>query len=102
MTRIPRKSCGSNSLVGREQIINVGRYEVEITRPAKVLFPEDGITKGDLIEYYGRVAPWILLHLRGRPLALERYQDGIDNARIFQKNVPAYYPDWIKRSTVRK
>jgi bifunctional non-homologous end joining protein LigD len=67
--------------VGREQIINVGRYEVEITRPAKVLFPEDGITKGDLIEYYGRVAPWILLHLRGRPLALERYPDGIDNAR---------------------
>jgi bifunctional non-homologous end joining protein LigD len=72
---------------------------VELTRPAKLLFPEDGLTKGDLIEYYRRIAPWMLPHVRGRPLAMERYPDGIDTTRIFQKDVPPYYPDWIK--TVR-
>jgi bifunctional non-homologous end joining protein LigD len=97
-----RKLCGSSRLAGRGQIIRVGRYDVEITHPAKVLFPEDGITKGDLIDYYGRIASWILPHVRARPLALERYPDGIDNTRIFQKNVPPYYPDWIKTVTVPK
>ena len=84
------------------QIIRVGRYDVEITRPAKVLFPADGITKGDLIDYYRRIAPWMLPHLRGRPVAMERYPDGIDKPSFFHKAVPSYYPDWIKTVTVKK
>jgi bifunctional non-homologous end joining protein LigD len=75
---------------------------VQITRPAEVLFPEDGITKRDLIEYYVRIAPWMLPHLRDRPLALERYPDGIDKPSFFQKAVASYYPDWIERVTVKK
>jgi bifunctional non-homologous end joining protein LigD len=85
-----------------EQIIRIGRYAVEITRPAKVLFPADGITKGDLVDYYRRIAPWMLPHLRDRPLAMERYPDGIDEPSFFQKDVPSYFPDWIKRVTVKK
>jgi bifunctional non-homologous end joining protein LigD len=85
-----------------EQIIRIGRYAVEITRPAKVLFPADGITKGDLIDYYRRIAPWMLPHLRDRPLAMERYPDGIDEPSLFQKDAPSYFPDWIKRVTVKK
>ncbi len=59
---------------------------VQITRPEKILFPEDKITKQDLVDYYRRIAPWILPHLRGRPLALERYPDGIDRAGLFTEN----------------
>lgn len=75
---------------------------MEVTNPTKVLFPGDGITKGALIEYYQRIAPWILPHLRDRPLALERYPDGIEKQRFFQKEVGAYYPKWIDRVTVKK
>jgi bifunctional non-homologous end joining protein LigD len=89
-------------LAADEQIIRVGRYNVEITRPAKVLFPADGINKGDLIDYYCRIAPWMLPHLRDRPLAMERYPDGIDKPSFFQKAVPSYFPDWIKRVAVKK
>ena len=82
--------------------VRIGRREIEITRPEKVLFPEDGITKGDLIGYYARIAPWMLPHLRDRPLTLERYPDGIDKQRIFQKEVSSYFPKWIRRVTVKK
>ena len=92
----------SSSLAVDEQIIRIGRYDVEIARPAKVLFPADGITKGDLVDYYRRIAPWMLPHLRDRPLAMERYPDGIDEPSFFHKAVPSYFPDWIKRVTVKK
>jgi bifunctional non-homologous end joining protein LigD len=85
-----------------EQIIRVGRHDVELTRTAKGLFPADGITKGDLIGYYRRIAPWMLPHLQDRPLAMERYPDGIDQPSFFHKAVPSYFPDWIKRVTVKK
>ena len=83
-------------------LVRIGRREIEITRPEKVLFPEDGITKGDLIGYYSRIAPWMLPHLRDRPLTLERYPDGIHKQRIFQKEVSSYFPKWIRRVTVKK
>jgi bifunctional non-homologous end joining protein LigD len=83
-------------------LVRIGRHEMEITRPEKVLFPEDGITKGELIEYYARIAPRILPHLRNRPLTLERYPDGIHKQRIFQKEVSSYFPKWIRRVKVKK
>jgi bifunctional non-homologous end joining protein LigD len=55
-----------------------------------------------LINYYQRIAPWILPHLRGRPLAMERYPDGIDQPGFFHKTTPSYYPSWIKTVTVKK
>jgi bifunctional non-homologous end joining protein LigD len=85
-----------------EKPIRVGRYEVKVTNLTKVLFPRDGITKQDLIEYYQRIAAWMLPHLRDRPLALERYPDGIEKQNFFQKEVAAYYPKWIERVTVKK
>jgi bifunctional non-homologous end joining protein LigD len=67
-----------------------------------VLFPDDGITKGELIEYYARIAPRMLPHLCDRPLTLERYPNGINTKRFFQKEVSSYFPDWIRRATVKK
>jgi bifunctional non-homologous end joining protein LigD len=75
---------------------------VPITRPEKILFPEDKITKQDLVDYYRRVTPWMLPHLRGRPLALERYPDGIDKPGFFQKSASTYYPRWIETVTIKK
>jgi bifunctional non-homologous end joining protein LigD len=83
-------------------VIRVDRQEIEISRPEKVLFPEDGFTKGDLIEYYARIAPRILPHLRDRPLTLERYPNGINTKRFFQKEVSSYFPRWIRTVTVPK
>jgi len=89
-------------LIGQGQIVQVDRHRIELTRPTKVLFPVEGITKGDLIDYYRRMAPRILPHMRGRPLAMERYPDGIEQPSFFHKAVPSYYPDWIKTVTVKK
>jgi bifunctional non-homologous end joining protein LigD len=83
-------------------VIRVDRREIEISRPEKVLFPDDGITKGDLIEYYGRIALRILPHVRDRPLTLERYPNGINTKRFFQKEVSSYFPTWIRTITVPK
>jgi bifunctional non-homologous end joining protein LigD len=83
-------------------VIRVDRREIEISRPEKVLFPDDGITKGDLIEYYARIAPRILPHVRDRPLTLERYPNGINTKRFFQKEVSSYFPTWIRTITVPK
>jgi bifunctional non-homologous end joining protein LigD len=75
---------------------------VKITRPEKGLFPEDGIAKGDLIRYYRRISPWMLPHLEDRPLALERFPDGIEQPGFFQKAAAPYYPAWIRTVTVKK
>lgn len=85
-----------------EEVVRIGRRKVTITNPDKVIFPDDGITKRDLVRYYRRISPRILPHLRGRPLAMERYPDGIDQPGFFQKAAAAYYPDWIRTVTVRK
>ncbi|WP_405728454.1 non-homologous end-joining DNA ligase [Streptomyces sp. NBC_00028] len=86
--------------------VRAGRRTVEVHRPGKVLFPGSGetkeYTKGDLADYYRAVAPFMLPHLRGRPLMLERHPDGVDGPRFMQKNTPESYPDWITRVEVPK
>ena len=85
-----------------ESTIRVGGRDVRITRPEKVLFPDDGITKQELVDYYRRMARWILPQLRERPLTLERFPDGIHGARIIQKSAARYFPRWIKTVSVAK
>jgi bifunctional non-homologous end joining protein LigD len=80
--------------------IGVGGITVELSHPGKVLFPDDGITKHDLAAYYADVADPMLSWLRDRPITMARYPDGIGAQRIFQKNVPAYFPRWIRRVQV--
>ncbi len=70
--------------------------EVEITRPQKVFWAEDDISKGDLVDYYRRVAPSLLPWLKDRPLVLDRYPDGIHGKSFYQKNAPEFAPDWIR------
>jgi bifunctional non-homologous end joining protein LigD len=73
-----------------------------ITHPEKVLFPEDGITKGDLAGYYEAMAPVMLPHLRGRPVTMERYPSGIGRKGFWQKDVSRGFPEWLERVEVPK
>ena len=73
---------------------------VAITNPDKLFWPENGLTKSDLVEYYRAVAPWLLPYLKDRPLVLTRYPDGIDGKSFYQKDAPDYVPDWIRRETL--
>src|SRR5215216_3256632 len=73
-----------------------------ITHPEKVLFPEDGITKGDLAAYYEAIARVMLPHLRGRPITMERYPAGIGKQGFWQKDVSKGFPEWLKRVEVPK
>jgi bifunctional non-homologous end joining protein LigD len=82
--------------------VRVGRVTVELSNTAKVLFPRDGITKGELVEYYRAVAGAMVPLLKDRPAAMTRFPDGIGSGGIVQKNVPGYFPDWITRARVRK
>ena len=73
-----------------------------ITHPEKVLFPDDGITKGDLAAYYDAMAAVILPHLRGRPITMERYPAGIGKKGFWQKDVSKGFPEWLERVEVSK
>jgi bifunctional non-homologous end joining protein LigD len=73
-----------------------------ITHPEKILFPDDGITKGDLAAYYEAIAPVMLPHLRGRPVTMERYPAGIGRQGFWQKDVSKGFPDWLERVEVPK
>jgi bifunctional non-homologous end joining protein LigD len=73
-----------------------------ITHPEKVLFPDDGITKGELAGYYEAVAPAMLPHIRNRPVTLERYPAGIGTKGFWQKDVSKGFPDWLERVAVPK
>jgi bifunctional non-homologous end joining protein LigD len=73
-----------------------------ITHPEKVLFPDDGITKGDLLAYYEAIAPVMLPHLRNRPITMERYPAGIAKQGFWQKDVSKGFPAWLQRVEVPK
>jgi len=73
-----------------------------ITHPEKVLFPGDGITKGELAAYYEAIAPVMLPHLRRRPITMERFHRGIGAPGFFQKDVSKGFPEWLKRVEVPK
>jgi bifunctional non-homologous end joining protein LigD len=74
--------------------------DVAISHPEKVLFPDSGITKGDLCAYYQAVAPVMLPHVRGRPITMERYPAGIDKKGFIQKDVAKGFPAWLERVEV--
>jgi bifunctional non-homologous end joining protein LigD len=84
------------------QAVTVGGISVELSNTGKVFFPDEKITKGDVVEYYHGMADRMLPYLRDRPLTMMRYPDGITGHRIVQKNVPDYFPGWVSRAEVKK
>ncbi len=77
-------------------IVLTGGRRLKLSNWDKVLYPETGFTKGDLIAYYARVAPAVLPHLRDRPLTLKRYPNGVEAQFFYEKNSPSHRPDWVQ------
>src|SRR5690606_37381897 len=102
----PAAGGGGDRVVSDEgsRTVRAGRRTVTVHRPDKVLFPggrdTPEYTKSDLVDYHRAVAPYMLPHLRGRPLMLDRRPDGIDGLKFMQKNTPDSYPEWITRAEV--
>src|SRR5438876_2636291 len=79
--------------------MKIGGRKIDISHEDKIFFPKAKITKGDVVDYFRRVAKVMLPHVRERPLAMRRHPDGIEGEGFFQKKVPDYFPSWIKRVT---
>jgi len=79
-----------------------GKYNVEASHLDKIFFPDAGLTKGDIIEYYKRIAEFMIPHMKDRPVTMHRFPDGIDGNDFYHKNIPDYFPEWIDRTTAEK
>ncbi|MBK1898153.1 DNA ligase D [Chryseobacterium paridis] len=93
--KIPSKKAENS-----EKEITLDKHKVKLTNQDKIYFPKDGITKGDVIEYYQSVATYILPHLKNRPLSLNRFPNGIDEQGFYQKDANDHIPEWIKTTQV--
>ena len=80
--------------------VSVEGRTLSLSNLGKVLYPVAGFTKGEVIDYYTRIAPALLPHLRDRPLTLKRYPDGVDGGHFYEKNCPSHAPDWVRRERV--
>ncbi len=96
------KRSGGGRSSGEPRRLRIGGHAFELTRPDKVLFPDDGLTKADLVAHYRAVARRALPELRGRPMMMERHPDGIGGRPLMQKNAPDYFPDWVPLTEVAK
>ena len=81
-------------------IVEVEGRKLQLSNLDKVLYPAAGFTKGQVIDYYVRVAPVLLPHLAGRPLTMKRYPEGVDHEYFFEKNAPKHRPDWVKTAPI--
>ena len=80
--------------------VEVEGRRLSLSNLGKVLYPETGFTKGEVIDYYTRIAPVLLRHLAGRPLTVKRYPNGVDAAFFFEKNAPRGTPSWVRTVTL--
>jgi bifunctional non-homologous end joining protein LigD len=81
-------------------MIDVQGRQLELSNIEKVLYPKTGFTKGQLIDYYIRIAPVLLPHLKGRPLTMKRYPNGVSAPFFYEKNCPVHRPDWVTTTPV--
>lgn len=80
--------------------LQIDAYQVKVSNPDKLIFPKAGITKQDLVEYYRKIAPVMLPHIKEHPINMQRFPDGIDSNGFYEKEIPDYFPDWIDRVRV--
>ncbi|HET9181252.1 MAG TPA: non-homologous end-joining DNA ligase [Candidatus Angelobacter sp.] len=84
----------------QESVIDIEGRQIRLSKLDKVLYPRAGFTKGQLIDYYVRVAPVVLPHLSGRPLTLKRYPEGVEGLHFYEKNCPRFRPDWMQTAKI--
>jgi bifunctional non-homologous end joining protein LigD len=81
--------------------VHVDGHRLSLSNLEKVLYPAAGFTKGHVIDYYTRIAPYVLPHLRDRPLTLKRYPNGVEGSFFYEKNAPSHRPDWVRTESVK-
>ena len=86
--------------MSKSQIVEIEGKTLSLTNLDKVLYPAAGFTKGQVIDYYARIAPVLLPHLNGRPLTLKRYPEGVNKEYFFEKNATKHRPDWVKTAPI--
>lgn len=84
----------------QQSVIEVEGRQISLSNLDKVLYPKTGFTKGQVIDYYVRVAPVLLPHLSGRPLTLKRYPEGVEGFHFYEKNCPSFRPEWMKTAKI--
>jgi bifunctional non-homologous end joining protein LigD len=89
-------------LAPRRVEVQVEERRLSLSNLDKVMYPAVGFTKGQVIDYYTRVAPALLPHLRDRPLTMKRYPDGVEGQFFYEKRTPSHTPDWVRREQVGK
>ena len=85
---------------GDKIAVQVEGRDLTLTNLAKVLYPADGFTKAEVLDYYQRISPVLLPHIVGRPVTLKRYPDGVDGESFFAKHAPAGRPDWVRTEEI--
>jgi bifunctional non-homologous end joining protein LigD len=85
---------------GDKIAVQVEGRDLTLTNLAKVLYPADGFTKAEVLDYYQRISPVLLPHIAGRPVTLKRYPDGVDGESFFAKHAPAGRPDWVRTEEI--
>jgi len=98
----PRPRAALLDAAAKEVSLDIDGHRLKFTHLDKLYYPKDGYRKRDLLSYYDAVAPLILPHLKGRPLSLKRYPNGIESEFFFQKNTPDSAPSWLTTKTIEK
>ncbi len=83
-----------------EHVVEIGGKELKLTNLEKVLYPKAGFTKADVIDYYARIAPFMLPHLKDRPITLKRFPDGVEESYFYEKQCPVHRPKWLSTAEV--
>jgi bifunctional non-homologous end joining protein LigD len=83
-----------------DHIVEIGGRQLKLTNLEKVFYPATGFTKGQVIDYYARIAPVLVPHLAGKPLTLKRYPNGVNEPPFFEKNATKHRPDWVKTAPI--
>jgi bifunctional non-homologous end joining protein LigD len=91
----PGRKAGKNAVQ-----VDVDGHTLKLSNLDKVMYPKAGFTKGDLIDYYVRIAPVLLPHLHDRPLTLKRYPDGVEGKHFYEKQCPSHRPGWVQTAAV--
>lgn len=94
------KQDWEHTLARQESMIEVEGRQIKLSNLDKVLYPKAGFSKGQVIDYYARIAPVLLPHLSGRPLTLKRYPEGVEGLHFYEKNCPSFRPDWMKTAKI--
>ena len=86
--------------MSNSHVVEIQGKQLKLSNLDKVLYPATGFAKGQVIDYYARIAPVLVPHLAGRPLTLKRYPNGVDREFFFEKNATVHRPDWVKTAPI--